>query len=123
MIVPSYVCREDVKVFYKSINTAYHDFKSKCYPVDSYHEHIERRLEYAVILGAGKEYGEQCCESEKIKKWRTAFSSSYPLLNNPGAVSMFDSNYLILYTTSVGSSASSNSSTTSSTGGGGAGAF
>src|SRR5699024_2831031 len=123
MIVPSYVWREDVKVLKKAINTAYHEFKKKRYPVDANPEKIERRLEYAVILGAGKEYGEQCGESEKIKKWRTAFSSSYPLLNNPGAVSMFDSNYLILYTTSVGSSASSNSSTTSSTGGGGAGAF
>src|SRR5699024_6926543 len=59
MIVPSYVWREDVKVLKKAINTAYHEFKKKRYPVDANPEKIERRLEYAVILGAGKEYGEQ----------------------------------------------------------------
>jgi len=123
MIVPSYVWREDIKMLKKAINTAYREFRKKRYPVGADPEKIERRLEYAAILGFGKEYGEQCGKSEKINKWGKAFSASYPLLNNPGAVSMFDSNYLILYTASVGSSASSNSSTTSSTGGGGAGAF
>lgn len=125
MIVPAHVWRDDIKKLKKAINVAYHEFKTKRYPIGANPKKVEHRLEYAIILGVGKEYGEECGKKAEVEQWDMSMASSYPLLNNPmGTTMMFDPTFLILYSSVSGSSSSfSGSSSTSSTGGGGAGAF
>ena len=93
------------------------------YPVGSNIETIENRLMYAILLGMGTEYAEQCGKEEFVKR----FAEKNVLLRNPEFVAETFSTYNIAFysgiglsTTSVGASTSFNSS---STGGGGAGAF
>jgi len=125
MIVPAHVWRDDIKKLKKAINIAYHEFKTKRYPIGTDPKKVEHRLEYAIILGAGKEYGEECGKKADVEQWDMSMTRAYPLLNNPmGTTMMFDPTFLILYSSVGGSSSSfSGSSSTSSTGGGGAGAF
>ena len=118
MVVPAYYWNKDIKKLKYAIKTAYSLFKKKRYPIGSDPDKIERRLEYAIVLGAGESYGEQCGKADDFSQLK----AYYPLFNNPVyATTAFSTNNLILYTAAIQSSTSTN--TTSSTGGGGAGAF
>ncbi|OZU88746.1 hypothetical protein CIL03_10695 [Virgibacillus indicus] len=118
LIVPAYYWNKDIRKLKYAMNTAYTLFKEKRYPVGSDPNKIERRLEYAITLGAGESYGEQCGKAEDVSK----LNAYYPLLNNPiYATAAFSTGNLVLYTVAIQSAGSTN--TTSSTGGGGAGAF
>jgi len=124
MIVPAKLWREDIKVLKKAIKVAYHEFKKNRYPVGTDADKVERRLEYAIVLGAAEEYGETCQRQEDVEAWDVPMARSYPLLNNPlGVTMMFDPSYLILYSTGTTAAFGGSSSGTSGGGGGGAGAF
>lgn len=124
VIVPARVWRDDMKTLIKAKNVAYHEFKTKHYPVGADPEQVERRLEYAIVLDAGKEYADMCGKSEELKQWELPVIQMYPLLASPMSMAtMFDANHLILYSSISSSSSSGGSSSPSSTGGGGAGAF
>ncbi len=118
LIVPEYYWNKDIKRLKYAMKTAYSLFKNKHYPIGSDQSRIERRLEYAIILGTGKYYAEQLGEGEDFSHLKAI----NPLLYNPVyAATAFSTNNLILYTDAAASSGSSN--TASPTGGGGAGAF
>ncbi|PAV27751.1 hypothetical protein CIL05_20270 [Virgibacillus profundi] len=118
LIVPAYYWRKDIRRLKYAIKTGHASFKNKRYPIGSDPNKIERRLEYAIILGAGESYGEQCGKVDDVAQLK----AYYPLLNNPVyATTAFSTSNLALYTVVVQSSSST--TTTSSTGGGGAGAF
>ena len=123
LMIPSYYWTEDVKQIKFAMNVADNLMYKNRYPVGSNIETIENRLMYAILLGMGTEYAEQCGKEEFVKR----FAEKNVLLRNPEFVAETFSTYNIAFysgigqsTTSVGASTSFNSS---STGGGGAGAF
>lgn len=117
LIVPSYYRDSYLKRLKYAMKIASDMFKQGHYPIGSDPDKVEQRIAYAIILGEGEAYGEQCGTEEKIAKLK----SYYPLLNNPVyATSAFSTTNLALYATVV---QSSSTSSTSATGGGGAGAF
>jgi hypothetical protein len=116
MIVPAFYWNKDIKKLKYAMKTAYSLFKNKNYPVGSDLNKVERRLEYAIILGSGKNYAEQVGK-ENISDLKAI----YPLVNNPVyTTTAFSTSNLALYTVVTHNSSST---TTSPTGGGGAGAF
>lgn len=117
IIIPSYYRDKDLRILKYAMKTAHDLFKKNHYPIGSDPDKIEQRITYAIILGAGKEYGEQCGKEEQVAKLK----SYYPLLNNPVyATTSFSAANVALYATVA---QSSSTSSTSATGGGGAGAF
>src|SRR5690625_70412 len=123
LMIPSYYWTEDVKQIKFAMNVADNLMYKNRYPIGSNIETIENRLMYAILLGVGTEYAEQCGKEEFVKR----FAEKNVLLRNPEFVAETFSTYNIAFysgigqsTTSVGASTSFNSS---STGGGGAGAF
>jgi uncharacterized membrane protein len=117
LIVPAYYWNKDTKKLKYAMKTAYSLFRNKHYPIGSDLNKIERRLEYAIILGRGESYAEQV-EKEDVSNLK----AMYPLLNNPVyATTAFSTSNLALYTAVMHNS--SNTTSTSPTGGGGAGAF
>ncbi|GAB3057260.1 DUF2207 domain-containing protein [Virgibacillus ainsalahensis] len=117
LVIPSYYWKKDIRQLKYAIHQAHVLFRKKRYPIGTDPNKIERRLEYAIVLGVGENYGEQCGKEEQIAVWKTY----HPLLQNPVyATTAFSTNSLILYTVAVQNSSTTN---TSATGGGGAGAF
>ncbi|WP_339227388.1 DUF2207 domain-containing protein [Oceanobacillus sp. FSL K6-2867] len=121
LIIPDYYWKNGVKEINYATFKGYWLFIRKRYPTGPDPSTLERRLEYAIVLGAGEKYGEQCGNAEQAMKW----NNTYPLLHNPvHATTSFSPSNLILYTAALSSTSSMNStSSPSSTGGGGAGAF
>ena len=121
LIIPNYYWKKGIKEINYATFKGYWLFIRNRYPVGSEPGKLERRLEYAIILGAGEKYGEKCGKAEQAIKW----NADYPLLHNPVyATTSFSPSSLILYTAVLHSTTStSTSSSPSSTGGGGAGAF
>ena len=87
------------------------------YPVGEDPKRVEARLEYAIILGVGEAYAEQC------GKQQLPAYTNLPLVLNPvmAAVALQQTPSHMYVTTMAAST--STSSSTSSGGGGGAGAF
>ncbi|QKY69017.1 DUF2207 domain-containing protein [Lentibacillus sp. CBA3610] len=118
LVIPEFYWTKDIRQLKYAIKQAYRTFKGSHYPVGEDPTAIEERLEYAIILGAGEEYGEQCKSSIQLP----ATEVYYPLLKNPiFATTSFSASNIALYTTAI--HVNSTNTTTSSTGGGGAGAF
>lgn len=120
LVIPSKYWREDIVRIKYAIRESRKLMKAGDYPVGSEPNKIEKRLEYAMVLGVGDKYAEQCGDVETVNKL------DYPLLSNPiYATESLNTGNLVLLTIFVMNSNSSSytSSTTSSTGGGGAGAF
>ncbi|HEY4600286.1 MAG TPA: DUF2207 domain-containing protein [Cerasibacillus sp.] len=119
LINANYIWHDHIKKFKRAIRIARIEYRKKRYPIGIDSTQIERRLENAIILGVGEEYGKQVGKDEQVKQLD---ASHLPLLSNPYiAGSTFDLVLIDLYSTVDASSSSSN--TTSSVGGGGAGAF
>ncbi|SFD81068.1 Uncharacterized membrane protein [Lentibacillus persicus] len=117
LIIPEYYWRKDIRQLKYAIKQAHASFKHKNYPIGADADLTEQRLLYAIILGAGKEYGEQCNSSRPL----STAEMNYPLLQNPVyATTSFSAAHAGLYTavTQVNTP-----NTTAATGGGGAGAF
>ncbi|MBP2078085.1 DUF2207 domain-containing protein [Oceanobacillus polygoni] len=121
LIIPNYYWEKEIKEINYATFKGYWLFIRNRYPTGSEPSKLERRLEYAIVLGAGEKYGKQCGKAELAVEW----NAIYPLLHNPVyATTSFSPSNLILYTVVLHSTTStSTSSPSSSTGGGGAGAF
>ncbi|WP_085991114.1 DUF2207 domain-containing protein [Oceanobacillus senegalensis] len=118
LVIPAKVLREDINKRIYAIRIASKLFKKGQYPVDADVIKVERRLEYAIVLGEGEPYARRC---GKELPFQTA-NAYLPFVANPIHVATtFDPSNFHLYTTAVASS--HNTTTNSSTGGGGAGAF
>src|SRR5699024_1770734 len=115
--------KENKKKIKYAMKKAYHLMATSRYPIGSETNEIERQLEYAIILGVGENFAEQCGKEERFHKLNVENS----LLNDPIYVTdTFSTNNIVLYSTiHIGNDSFSSSSTssTSSTGGGGAWAF
>lgn len=117
LVIPEYYWKKDIRRLKYGITQTRASFKDKNYPIGSDPAAAERRLAYAIVLGAGEEYGEQCNTSGPL----STAEMYYPLLHNPVyATTSFSAANAALYTavTQVNTS-----NTTAATGGGGAGAF
>src|SRR5699024_657754 len=120
LIIPSKYWVEDILKIIQAIKQSRNLLKDGDYPVGSAPNKLEKRLEYAMILGQGDKYAQQCGEIATVNEL------DFPLLNNPHyATQTFNSaNLVLLSMFAMNNSATTTSTTsTSSTGGGGAGAF
>ncbi|WP_158591741.1 DUF2207 domain-containing protein [Oceanobacillus halophilus] len=117
--VPARYWNKETRKLKFAIKTANKLLKNDRYPVDANEEKIERRLEYAIVLGNSEAYAKRCGKEVDAMNWE----ANLPLLANPAfATAAFNSTDFSLYTATL-SSSSNTTNTTSSTGGGGAGAF
>lgn len=117
--IPATYWKKDLRKLKYAMTQCFHLFNSNDYPIGSDLEKLEERLMYAIILGRGKKYAEQCGKEEFIGNLKI----DYPLLNNPVHTSeVFHLTNMGFYSTAALTSSTS-TTTSSSTGGGGAGAF
>ncbi|TFJ94648.1 DUF2207 domain-containing protein [Lentibacillus salicampi] len=117
LLIPAFYWNKEIRRLKYAIHQAVDSFKDKRYPIGNDSATIERRLESAIVLGVGEDYGIRCGSEVQFSTLETY----YPLLQNPVyATTSFSVSHLALY--SVAIQAGSNT-TTSATGGGGAGAF
>lgn len=120
LIIPATYWKRDILKITYAIKESRNLMKKGDYPVGSSPNQLEKRLEYAMVLGEGDHYARECAEIETFNKL------DYPLLSNANyATQAFNSGNIILLSMFVTSSNTSSysSTSTSSTGGGGAGAF
>lgn len=120
LVIPSKYWKKDILKMKYVVKQSYKLMKVGEYPVGTDPDQIERRLEYAMTLGVGKQYAEQ------FKNIGTYDQFEFPLLSDPSyATETFNTGNLVLLSAAIASSSSATSTTvsTSSTGGGGAGAF
>lgn len=120
LVIPSKYWKKDILKMKYAIKQSFKLMKAGEYPVGTDPDRVEQRLEYAMILGVGKQYAKQCNEVKDVNQF------NFPLLSNPmHATETFNTGNLVLLTAFMtsGSSTASTTVSTSSTGGGGAGAF
>ncbi len=117
LLVPNRVWREGTRAIKQAGSIMRKQIKQGNYPVGEDPKRVEARLEYAIILGVGEAYAEQC------GKQQLPAYTNLPLVLNPvmAAVALQQTPSHMYVTTMAAST--STSSSTSSGGGGGAGAF
>lgn len=122
-MIPTFYWEEHIKETKYAMRKAYQLISSSRYPIGKDTLEIERQLEYAIILGTGESFAEQCGEEERFRN----LDVENTLLKNPVFVTdTFSINNIAFYSTiyiGADTTSSTFTSSTSSTGGGGAGAF
>src|SRR5699024_10308761 len=68
LIVPSFAWQDDFRKLKHAIRKAYHLFKTGHYPIGADPDQVERRLEYAMVLGAAETYAEQCGKDADVSR-------------------------------------------------------
>ncbi len=120
LVIPSTYWREDIAKIIHAIKQSRKFMKTGDYPVGSNPNKMEKRLEYAMILGEGDSYSKQFGEMKTVSKL------DFPLLSNPNYTTQtFNTGNLVLLSLIAvdSTNTSTTTTTTTPTGGGGAGAF